>query len=83
MKREIVCETCKEKLKKLFPTDFPYPGERIKFVDGKALFSMICDHCGEPIVKDQPACAVSIWATHGRIVYYHWEHDFLTGLLYG
>ena len=43
MKREIVCNGCKDELRKLFPTDTPCPGEFLKFIKGKAKRDYICD----------------------------------------
>ena len=79
MKREIICEKCEVKKRKLFPNENPYPGEHIKFVKGKAEKELICDGCTDynPIHKGENCCAVSIWADYGGIPYYQWESQFI------
>jgi len=77
MKQEILCLTCKGVLRKLFPTDTPYSGEHVKFVDGQAIKDFICDYCGKKINKDANCCAFSIWAEYHGIPYYPWESEYL------
>ena len=77
MKQEIVCPTCKDMLRKLFPTDSPYPNEHVKFVEGEALRGFICDQCAASIGEGDHCFAFTIWADHGRIPYHPWEHDFI------
>jgi len=77
LKREILCEKCKAKLRKLFPTDHPYPGEHVKFVSGKSRDNCICDYCGAEIHAGDPACAFSIWADRGADPYREWESLYI------
>jgi len=77
MKREIVCESCYKDLKKMFPLENPYPGEHVKFVEGNALHSMVCDNCGTPIQADDNCFAFTIWADHGRRPYFPWESEYI------
>lgn len=77
MKREIVCPDCEQELKKQFKSLNPYPGEHLKYVPGTALKDYLCDQCNISIPKGGKAVAFSIWADHGGIPYYKWEHEFL------
>ena len=77
MKRQIVCNKCKSKLRKLFPTDTPYPGEHVKFVAGKAKSVFMCDHCGCTINATDNCFSFSIWADYGGVPYHEWEPDYL------
>lgn len=77
MKRQIICKSCQYKTKKRFPSDNPYPGEYLKFVEGTAKHPMICDDCGTPIIREEECCAFTIWADHGRQPYYEWEGEYL------
>lgn len=77
MKREILCSKCEPELRALFPTDTPYPGEHVKFVNGKANKDLICDQCGQPIKTNDNCVAMSMWADYGGIPYYEWEPEYL------
>lgn len=77
MKREILCPECFVKMRKLFPTDTPYPGERVKFVPGRALYGFNCDSCGNNIKEASPCNAVSIWADYGGVPYSEWENNYI------
>ena len=77
MKRQIVCVPCRKALRKLFPTDTPYPQEHVKFVDGKAKDEFLCDSCGEAIFLAQECTAVTFWADHGAQPYSEWEGDYV------
>lgn len=77
MKQEIVCNNCKEELRKLFPVDEPSPGEYVKFVEGKARTNYICDQCGRPIKLGEICLAFSSWADYGGVPYYKWEYQYL------
>lgn len=77
MKQQIICPVCKDLNKKLFKTKAPHPGEHVKFISGYALRDFVCDDCAIPIETDTECCAFSIWADHGGIPYYPWEHDFI------
>jgi hypothetical protein len=79
MKREILCPDCKTKMQKLFPTSNPYPGEYIKFVDGRAKKDFLCDGCVNirPIKEGDICTAFSIWSENGGIPYFPWESDFI------
>lgn len=77
MKRLIVCETCRKALRALYRSDTPYPGEHVKFVGGDTLEDFICDHCDARLPKGTKACAVSMWADHGRVPHFPWEHECL------
>ena len=77
MKQQVICMECRAELRKLFPTDAPYPGEHVRFVEGIALRDYVCDHCGNAIGKGNDCCAHSIWADHGRVPYYPWEEEFI------
>jgi hypothetical protein len=78
MKREVLCPTCAANLRKLFPTDNPYPGEYVKFVTGRASKDCICDGCIDfkPIKQGEPAVAFSSWDDYHP--YSPWESEFLT-----
>ena len=78
MKRQVLCPECSKKTRDLFPTDTPYPGEFVKFVVGNALAFMNCDSCNGDIKPGAACVAVSIWADHGGIPYFAWEHNFIT-----
>lgn len=73
MKREILCNGCKNELRELFPTNTPYPGEFLKFIKGKAKQYYICDRCGKDITKDSECWAFSIYTNN----YYQWEGEYL------
>ena len=88
MKRDILCPICAAEHRKLhgIPENSqephsPYPGEFVKFLDGKALFEMMnngcfhCDSCYETILPGQPCVAASIWTT--RVPYYPWEEAYI------
>lgn len=77
MKREILCPDCKKELRKTFPSDTPYPGEHVKFVEGKALNEYVCDQCDKEIHIGDPCFAFSSWADYGGIPYYEWEGEFI------
>ena len=77
MKQQIVCKKCEPSLRKLFPTDTPYPGEHVKFVSGKAKRDFLCDRCGCDINATDSCHAVSTWADYGGIPYYEWETEYL------
>jgi len=77
LKQEIVCVICKDKLKKLFPNDTPFPGEHVKFVSGTANKNYICDHCGKQINENKNCWAFSIWAENSLAGYYEWEKEYL------
>jgi ribosomal protein L37AE/L43A len=77
MKQEILCPDCALMKEKRYPTKNPYPGEHIKFVEGKAQREFKCDYCDKKIETGDEATAFSIWADHGKIPYYKWEHNFL------
>lgn len=77
MKQQILCPACRKETRERFKTDNPFPGEHIKFVDGKAVKDFVCDHCDKKIDKASPCCAYSIWADSGAQPYYEWEHDYL------
>lgn len=81
MKQQIICMKCRAELWKLFPTDTPYPGEHVRFCDGKALDDYICDNCGKKINIDDNCCAHSIWSDHGAQPYYSWEGEFIDILI--
>ena len=77
MKREIVCPKCRKNLRELFPTNNPYPGEYVKFVDGTARHDFVCDSCGKPINYNGKCTAFSCWAEYGGIPYMEWEDEYL------
>ncbi len=77
MKCQILCKTCEAEYRKMFPNPSPYPGEYIKFVNGKALFNMRCDECNEDILMTEEICAMTIWAENGGIPYREWEGQYL------
>jgi hypothetical protein len=52
------------------------PAERVRRVDGRALFAMRCDGCNRDVGEGAPATAWSAWpAARGEMV--EWEHEFL------
>lgn len=71
MKREIVCLPCNEKI---FKKLAKYEGEELKEVHGTCLNTYRCDCCGELLLADEPAVAVTLYLTNR---YYSWEHNFL------
>lgn len=77
MKREILCDKCELDMRDLFPTSKPYPGEHVKFLNGKAKKDFMCDQCGQPIKAGDNCAAMSIWADYGGIPYYVWEGECL------
>ena len=77
MKREIVCSGCEPKLRKLFPTESPYPGEHVKFVRGLSIIKCVCDSCGQDIKVAEIVCAFSAWADYGGIPYSEWEDEYI------
>ena len=76
MKQQIICIPCSKELKFLH-RKHAYQGEHIKFVSGRANNVYRCDHCGKTINFLDNCVAESIWADHGRIPYYPWEHDYI------
>uniref|UniRef100_A0A6M3LFE4 Uncharacterized protein n=2 Tax=viral metagenome TaxID=1070528 RepID=A0A6M3LFE4_9ZZZZ len=74
MKREILCQACIEKMRKLFPSDNPYPGEHIKRVIGKARQDFECDNCGQPVATGDECMCFSIYKDGG---YLEWEYVFI------
>lgn len=77
MKQAIVCEKCRVELRTLFPTDTPYSGEHVKFVDGKARNNFVCDWCGQPVGAGSNCTAFSSWADYGGVPYYDWESKYI------
>ena len=78
MTQQILCiPKCRDEVRALFPTDDPYPGEHVKFLDGTALKNFICDSCNVRINLGDKCCAHSIWADHARVPYYPWEENFI------
>lgn len=77
MKQQIFCDLCGKEIRKLHPTDEPYPQEHIKFLKGFSLDDYICDYCGKFIREDDVAWAFSTWADYGGVPYYEWEKDFI------
>ena len=83
MKREIICQTCEPKLRKLFniephkTTSTPYPNEHVKMIGGSAMFSYVCDHCNAPIRQREFCFAVSIWNDRHPNDHFPWERDYI------
>lgn len=77
MKQEILCPDCKNKARRMFPTDNPYPGEHVKFQDGKAKSDYNCDTCNKPINTGESCTCLSMWADYGGVPYYPWEKDYI------
>ena len=77
MKQEIICKTCYPELKETFPSDNPYPGEHVKFVEGTAKLYMTCDHCNSAIIFGEECYAFTIWADYGGQPYFPWEDKYL------
>jgi len=77
MKREILCPECAREVRRLYPTDNPYPGEGVRFVVGNALADCNCDRCNADIKTTGACVAFSIFTTDGRIPYFAWEHNFV------
>jgi len=75
MKREIICPECREELRKIFPTDTPFPGEYVRFVDGHARKPFICDNCGADIPHGLKCTALSMWTDN--FPYTEWENDYI------
>jgi len=77
MKREILCPKCRINVRKLFPTDNPYPGEHVMFIDGMALMQYRCDNCDNTILPGDKCTAFSSWADYGGVPYYEWEGEYI------
>jgi len=77
MKRDIICAKCRPRLRGLWKSDSPHPGEHVKFVDGTARGDFKCDSCGCNIKYDEPCTALSIWADYGGVPYTAWEPEFI------
>lgn len=77
MKREVLCKDCAVQMRKMFPNDSPYPGEHVKFVNGKSKVQCICDRCSKPINPGDEICAFSSWADYGGVPYSEWEDEYL------
>lgn len=87
MKREIICASCLAQRKKMFglkltegdnPQLFdPYPGEHMKLVAGRALFSFVCDACGIFISPGGKCWCSSIWSDRSAIGYHEWESHYI------
>ena len=75
MKREIVCPDCAKNLKKLFPDASPYPGEYLRFINGKSKKELICDQCATSIKIDDDCCAFSIYSDTRP--HYDWEENYI------
>lgn len=73
MKREILCELCVKKVKRLvLPSE---PGEYVKFMSGTLRSSCVCDNCNVGLNVGEPVSAMSMWTD--RIPYEEWEHKFV------
>lgn len=77
MKREILCIDCAEKVRKLFPSEEPFPGEHVKFVEGKAINKYRCDECSCDIESGADCVTFSCWTDHSRATYFPWEKYFI------
>lgn len=75
MKREILCTACALEARELFPTDDPYPGEHVRFVEGIAVKTYVCDHHGGAIAAGESATAFTIWTDAQG--FHDWEGSFL------
>lgn len=75
MKQDILCPECAERLKKLHAKG--YPGEHIKFVEGRAKGSFICDFGGEAIEPLSHCTAMSVWGGPFEIPFIPWEHNYI------
>ena len=77
MKREIICLKCEKELKELHGSANPYPGEHLRYVEGKAVDDYVCDQCGISIKKDSLCCCYSIYTDYGGQPYYGWEEEYI------
>jgi len=78
MTQKILCiPKCRDEIRALFKSDEPYPGEHVKFVNGLAINSYICDDCNVQIAPGELCCAHSIWVDYGGVPYYDWEDEFI------
>ena len=86
MKQEILCLGCGKKRMKghglVYSKEFgrlvdPFPGEHVKYEEGKAKAPFLCDFCGCEIMPTGRCFAVSTWADYGGIPYYEWELEFI------
>jgi len=75
VKQEIVCHPCAAKLRAMFPTAEPYPGETVKFAEGIARDDFVCDQCGEPLDLGQHVVAFSISSTERP--YFPWQAAYM------
>lgn len=73
MKREILCESCAPKVRKLVLPPLE-PGVGYTAVPGKLKASCQCDFCSQPLNAGDSAVASSIYID-GR--YYSWEGDYV------
>lgn len=75
MKRDILCPSCGEDNRRLFPVKEPYPGEFVKFVEGTAINHYRCDLCGRNIARNNDCLAFTIF-TKTR-PYTAWESQYI------
>lgn len=77
MKREILCNGCAKSIKKLFPSEEPFPGEHVKFVEGKAINEYRCDECSCDIKTGTNCVTFSCWTDYSKAKYFPWEEYFI------
>lgn len=76
MKKEIYCLSCKLKIVELLDKEQPFPpGEHVKYVDGIAKGTMVCDFCNMAIYEGQECCGFSNWIRGQE--YEPWEEEFI------
>lgn len=76
MKREILCPTCSDNARLMFPTNQPYPQERVLFVRGTSKQSCVCDVCRARIDIDDHCTAFSIYSKTDKFAGC-WEHEYV------
>lgn len=76
MKQDIMCITCRDESKKRYGDSLePYPGEYLKYVNGRAIGQYKCDHCGKKINPLEQCCAYSVSTKNAP--YFPWEHKYI------
>lgn len=82
MKRELLCEDCGVKARRMFPTDEPYPGEFVRLMSGtlkRGKSGYVCDDCGHPFMAGERAVCMGIWMHHSAEAAMGWVDEYLDG----
>lgn len=76
MKKEVYCMKCKTRVQATIDGPALPPGEHVKYVDGRAKKTMMCDFCSKMI---EPGWFCSCFSNYidGEAPYSPWEADFI------